>query len=70
MSKDLKYLDQRTYQRNIKSGLIKEDDYKSHMKALPDDAQNCEEVPFEDENAILEDEIEGDDSNEETMKLE
>ncbi|HBF12876.1 MAG TPA: hypothetical protein DDW49_05745 [Deltaproteobacteria bacterium] len=52
---EIKYFDQRTYKRNIDMGFIKEDEFKSFMKALPNCEGQYDIVTMEDE---IEDDIE------------
>ncbi len=49
---ELKVFDQRTVKRNIKQGLIKNEDYQKFIKTLPDDAEALDILPFEDPEAI------------------
>jgi len=52
--KNLSLFDSRIVKRNIDQGLITKEDYEKHLKSLPDDSENSENVDFE---AILEDEM-------------
>ena len=54
-SEEIKPFDRRCVERNIKLGFIKEDDFQKHLKALPNEDQNFDEVSFEDEEIVLED---------------
>lgn len=49
---ELKYLDKRTTQRNIKLGFLKEDEHDKFLKSLPDDAENLVSVSFEEIDAL------------------
>ena len=48
---ELKYLDKRTAQRNIKLGFLKEDEREKFLKGLPDEAENSVSVSFEEMDA-------------------
>ena len=45
----LKFYDQRTLARNIRLGLITEDDQQKFINTLPDDSSNFEEVQIVDD---------------------
>lgn len=62
---DLKNFDLRTVQRNIKLGFINENDFQQHVKALPDETNNFDEIPLEDENDIWDEDF--DDEIDETV---
>lgn len=44
----LKLVDKRTFERNIRLGHLKEDDYQKFVGSTPDDSGNFDEMPFED----------------------
>ena len=52
MKNDTKMFDQRTVRKSIENGVTKEEDYKKYLKALPDESNAAEEVPYEDENDL------------------
>jgi len=45
--KNLHQHDIRTFQRNVKNGLITDEDHKNFVKGLPDEKDNAEEIGFD-----------------------
>lgn len=48
-----KVYDQRTIRKNIEDGVTKAEEYNKFLKALPDEANIAEEVPYTDEDDEL-----------------
>ena len=50
MTKDpnLKLVDKRTHERNVRLGHLKDEEYQKFLKSLPDDSSNFDTMPFED----------------------
>lgn len=44
---DAKRIDKRTYQRYIEKGVLKDSDYQSHLKSLPDETSNADWVELD-----------------------
>lgn len=59
---EIKFFDQRTYKRNIDMGFIKEDDFKSFVKTLPNCEGQYDIVTMEDDLEDIEDPIEDESS--------
>ena len=56
----LKTIDRRTYQRNIEKGNLKDSDFQSYVKNLPDETANAQWVEMD----LFETEIEADEESE------
>ena len=69
MKNDTKVFDQRTIRKSIENGVTREEDYKKYLKALPDESNAAEEVPYEDENDLdIPPDISGEGSEDETKE--
>ena len=46
-NKNLRHHDIRTYQRNVRNGLITDEDHNQFIKGLADEKENAEEISFD-----------------------
>lgn len=63
MTKTSKIFDSRVVDRYIAKGLIKESEYKDHLKKLPDDGPNANWIPLDLEEAGISDTDEDEHNN-------
>ena len=61
MAINSRYLDRRTYDRYIDKGLVKDSEFNSHLKALPDETANAQWVEMDLHDAEMGDgDLDGD----------
>ena len=56
-----KYLDRRAYDRYIEKGLLKDNEFKAHLKNLPDETSNAQWVEMDLHDAEIGEDLGSDD---------